>query len=75
MPENDKTNSAPIASVVMPWHDCPTCPKCKLPVAVVGAPETLYCPACGNAWHGSSSEIEQAKKADAAWEMKKTESA
>lgn len=64
-----------------PEHDCPQCPRCKLPV---GTPikeaeverfegpqfSTLYCPACGAAWVGSDADLAQARKSWAAYEAK-----
>lgn len=62
-----------------PWHDCPACPKCQ---STVGTPArleepgrwygpadaTLFCPACGAGWVGSAAELEQAERAQAAWD-------
>lgn len=49
-----------------PYHDCPTCPECKLPVGISGA-IGLLCPACGHRWEGTADERYQAARADAAW--------
>lgn len=58
--------------------DCPPCPECKTPI---GAPihthhrgaeypreVRLVCHACGHGWIGTDAEVEQAERAEAAWE-------
>lgn len=66
-----------------PWHDTPPCPACMASDGTPGvavtrathargeeyAPEvSLCCCACGHGWAGSNEEVEQATRADAAWE-------
>jgi hypothetical protein len=66
--------------MVAPHHDCPPCQACGCPVGVpirtqepgrwYGPDEsTLFCPACGVGWIGTPDEVEQAEKAQAAWEQ------
>ena len=57
-------------TTIKPWHDCPTCAKCDRSVCVMafaGGPH-LFCPACGDHRDGTTEELEQARKADEAWE-------
>ena len=57
-----------------PWHDAPRCPesdcgaRCGTRVGESIAPGDLRCACCGNDWAATLSELDQARKADAAWE-------
>lgn len=55
-----------------PWLDCPTCPieRCGLPAVVTNFHNdgTLLCTACGHLFIGTAPQVEQALKADRAWE-------
>src|SRR3989304_7398437 len=53
-----------------PWLDCPTCPKCDLPVAIAdheAGPLGLFCPACGERWNGTQEDRAIADRSDLAW--------
>jgi len=61
-----------------PWHDCPTCPSCSgpcgstCPTDGAEAPRMgeLRCLACGHEWAASEADLEQARRADAAWQQR-----
>lgn len=69
------------SAALMPWHDCPSCPKCGMNCSVpasqagtegrwYGPPEaTLFCPACGAGWVGDEADVAQAVRAQLAWEQ------
>lgn len=71
-------------SDLKPWHDCPSCPACGMTCGVPAridrhhsgpAESTLKCPACGIGWVGSTAEVEQAERSQAAWEKHRDEEA
>lgn len=61
-----------------PWHDTPRCALCRGPLVTVewsgrmdrvrNQDDRLICCACGESCRGSDAEVEQAKRADAAWD-------
>ena len=59
-----------------PYHDTPRCPLCEGPLVtaewsgngVRTEGDRLCCAACGESCVGTDAEVEQAKKADAAYE-------
>lgn len=61
---------------VKPYHDCPTCPYCASRAGVGAAaygqtdPKTLKCLYCGEYFQGTAEQIEQARRADLAWERR-----
>ena len=60
------------APSMSPWLDCPTCPKCDLPVAIAdheAGPLGLFCPACGERWNGAQEDRAIADRADLAWQQ------
>ena len=65
-----------------PWHDCPPCPNgcghVGVPIRAGGwnhradpDKHNLVCPACGAGWEGTPEEVEQAERAQLAWEAKR----
>jgi hypothetical protein len=63
-----------VSADIDPACDCPTCPECGLPCGTIDESEPLedwlVCGACGAEWEGSSGELAQARRADAAYEAK-----
>lgn len=68
---------------IKPWHRCPPCPHGCGHIAVLreNAPRpecyhadiNLVCPACGEGFMGTAVEVEQARRADAAWETENSD--
>lgn len=53
-----------------PHQDCPPCPDCTAPCGTTEdarAPGWLICAACGHEWEASRADLEQARRADAAY--------
>lgn len=60
---------------VKAYLDCPTCPFCgsKTGLGPTQHPlgdRSLLCAACGKDWIGTPEQIEQANRADAAWDRR-----
>ncbi len=64
---------------IQPWMDRPTCPYCGSATGVGASvygndtPGTLKCLACGEYFQGTPEQLEQARKADAAWDRARKE--
>ncbi len=59
-----------------PWQDAPTCPYCGSACGL-GASQygittegMIICASCGRHWQGTPEQVEQARKADEAWERR-----
>lgn len=60
---------------VKAYLDCPTCPYCGSKTGLGQTqhplgPTSLLCACCGKDWIGTPEQIEQANRADAAWDRR-----